>query len=110
MDAYTVRNQRLTSRYSQRAQAPVADLKRSAKKDSAMITKEKLAIYKSYRGNVDGWARAHKKSERLIADADWRRIDELLLQLGLVKKKLAAEVFAAEAQRRLQEEAADAEV
>jgi hypothetical protein len=72
-----------------------------------MITREKLAIYKSYHGNIDVWMRARKKSDRIIADDDWRNIDELLLRLCIVKKKHSSEKFTAETMRRLREETAD---
>jgi hypothetical protein len=76
-------------------------------KNCGMITKEKLAIYKGYRGDVDGWARANKKSERIISNDDWHLIDELLLQLRIVKKKQATESFTSETMRRLKAAAAE---
>jgi hypothetical protein len=72
-----------------------------------MITREKLAIYKRYDGDVDSWQRVNSAAEKIIADCDWSEIGELLMQLSLVKKELATKSFAAEVNRRLEAKSAD---
>jgi len=56
-----------------------------------MITVEKLKIFKKYQGDGDAFIRIGKKNEKRIMDySDWRNIDELIQDIGLIKKKLAS--------------------
>jgi hypothetical protein len=76
-----------------------------------MITKEKLSIYQRYDGDSDGWARANVPREQAaMVDEDWREIDELLMQVSLVKKELATKSFADAVRLQLEKSTADASV
>ncbi len=67
-----------------------------------MITQEKIKIYNSFQGDVDGWARMDSKKEKAIMnDGDWFFIDGLLQDIQLVKKGLTSKEFSDTLQRRL---------
>lgn len=56
-----------------------------------MITTEKIAIFKKYAGDIDGWARMAPAEEKAaISDADWYEINGLIQDYALVKKGLAS--------------------
>ena len=47
-----------------------------------MITEDKIKIYKRYKGDIDSWARAGSKKEKLIMiDNDWYMIDGFIQDL-----------------------------
>ena len=53
------------------------------------LTVAKLALYRHYAGDLDGWARhARDGARKAIDDADWALIDELLLGLELVAREV----------------------
>jgi hypothetical protein len=61
-----------------------------------MITAEKLRIYESYSGDMDGWARVRDASGlRAMTDQDWFDIGELLQRLSLQKSVPVAESYRA---------------
>lgn len=69
-----------------------------------MITQEKIKIYNSFQGDVDGWARMGSKKEKAImSDGDWSLIDGLVQDIQLVEKGLASKEFSNTLHRRLVE-------
>ncbi|OJX28464.1 MAG: hypothetical protein BGO86_07595 [Chryseobacterium sp. 36-9] len=51
-----------------------------------MITINKVKIYSSYKGNIDGYARMTVNKEPEISDKEWFMIDSFIQDLLLVKK------------------------
>ena len=69
-----------------------------------MITLAKLAAWRRFGGDVDGWARVHPDGDDAgMNDDDWRTIDELLLGRVLVAGGGASAEYAAALERRLNE-------
>jgi len=69
-----------------------------------MITQEKVKIYNSFQGDVDGWARmGSKKEQSIMKDNDWALIDNLLQDILLVRKGLTSKEFSDNLQKRLVE-------
>jgi len=76
-----------------------------------MITREKLRIYEKFAGDIDGFARGSKPSEReFMTDQDWRLIGELLQGLAIVQSGLASGDFEARVRTRAVELAQDEDV
>jgi hypothetical protein len=76
-----------------------------------VITQDKLRIYGKFGGDIDGFARGSKISEReSIADHDWRLIDEILQSLLIVQSGLASADFEAQARARTIAAAQDEQV
>ena len=74
------------------------------------LTRQKLAIYQKYRGDVDMWARAGTREEKeAMADADWSEMWSLFQQVQNLKKGQLSNEFAARVRSRLEEVAPDAE-
>lgn len=68
-----------------------------------MITTEKIAIFKKFAGDIDGWARTAAAEEKAaISDADWYEIDGLIQDYALVKKGLASARYAEKLELRMQ--------
>ena len=60
-----------------------------------MITKEKLKIYQSYKGDIDGWSRFAKgRQKEIFGDSDWSLIEGLIQDIKLVDRGLAANSYA----------------
>ena len=57
-------------------------------KHTAMLTIQHLEVYESFGGDIDGWARSG--NNRIINDADWYLIDELLQDLNMLKSGFAS--------------------
>jgi hypothetical protein len=74
-----------------------------------MITAEKLAIYRSYGGNVDLWQHAGSPNNDIISSDDWAVIGTLLQELAFYKGALAGERYQEHIRRRLAQVAADQE-
>jgi hypothetical protein len=73
------------------------------------LTVAKLALYRHYAGDLDGWARhARDGARKAIDDADWALIDELLLGLELVARGQASASYAQALERRIDDACADA--
>lgn len=73
-----------------------------------MLTTEKLAIYQSYNGDIDGWARREgHMSNAGLTDSDWYLIDELIQGMVLVSAGASKE-FAESLERRIDDVTADA--
>lgn len=69
-----------------------------------MVTIEKLKIYIRYRGDVDMWTRIGSSKERSVMNTnDWYMIDDLIQDLGLVKKQVASNEFVIALRKRLDE-------
>ena len=67
-----------------------------------MITQEKLEIYDQFGGDIDHWVRSKDADPAgNMTDTDWSSIDELIQDIGLVKRKLASEQFADRLHERL---------
>jgi hypothetical protein len=74
-----------------------------------MITAEKLAIYRSFGGNVDLWQHAGSPKSEIISGADWAAIGAVLQDLAFYKGALAGERYREHIRRRLAQVAADQE-
>lgn len=75
-----------------------------------MLTQEKLQTYRRFGGDIDGYARSHRRGDTSeITDSDWQLIDELRGALFMIASGKASPEFAAVIERRLQETAADPE-
>lgn len=62
-----------------------------------MITIEKLDIYKKYQGDGDAFCRVGKKEEKsTINYSDWKRIEEFLQDISIVKNGYASKPFEVE--------------
>lgn len=69
-----------------------------------MITKDKIKIYRKYRGDIDSWVKNGSKKEKLIMnDEDWYLIDGLIQDLFLVNKGLVSLAFDNDLNNRLKE-------
>jgi len=66
-----------------------------------MITKDKLAEYIRYNGDMDGWCRSTRQSD--ITDDDWRQIDTILSAITVIRRGLAAESFKKDHNQMVQE-------
>lgn len=74
-----------------------------------MITAEKLAIYRSFGGNVDLWHHAGSPKSDIISGEDWTAIGTVLQDLAFYKGALAGERYREHIRRRLAQVAADQE-
>ncbi len=75
-----------------------------------MITKTKLEIYKSFDGDIDGWARiGNKKQKENIDDKDWFIVDELIQSINQINKSTASESFKSDLKTKLKKYCADEE-
>lgn len=68
----------------------------------AVLTLEKLRVYESFEGDIDGWARtARPRNLAGMTDEDWYLIDELRQALHQVAAGLASPHYAAHVEQRL---------
>lgn len=74
-----------------------------------MITAEKLAIYRSFDGNVELWHHAGSPKSDIITGEDWAAIGIVLQDLAFYKGALAGERYREHIRRRLAQVAADQE-
>jgi hypothetical protein len=59
-----------------------------------MITIDKIKIFDSFRGDIDGLARAGRDSEKKLFDNnDWSLIDSFYQDIELINRRLAAPTF-----------------
>ena len=66
------------------------------------ISKDAIAVYKKFDGDMDGWARmATAKDKQVISDGLWWAITGLIQDLKLVKNGLASESFIDATNKRL---------
>ncbi len=66
-----------------------------------MLTPEKVATYRKFGGDIDGFAVAGRKDPSGITAEEWRLIDELRLALLIVSSGRAAPEYAQALERRL---------
>jgi len=60
-----------------------------------MLTLEKVKLYKSYSGDIDGWSRMGTKNAITgMTSEDWYLIEGFIQDLKLINGKLAADSFA----------------
>jgi hypothetical protein len=75
-----------------------------------MITKDKIHIYKSYGGDVDGWARVGSKEEKeLMNDEDWFLIEDLLQDISLQNSGNSSKEYSIKIDEKLKEKCSDEE-
>lgn len=68
----------------------------------AVLTLEKLRVYESFDGDIDGWARTSRPQNPAgMTDEDWFLIDELRQALHQVAARLASPHYAAQVEQRL---------
>ena len=73
-----------------------------------MITSEKLAIYREFGGDVDGWQRAGSPGEHTIIEgSDWSDLDAFLQELTILKKNLVSDDYGARIRIKLKDMTAD---
>jgi hypothetical protein len=72
-----------------------------------MITSEKLAVYREFGGDEDGWSRAGCPKRGLIDDDDWVAIRNLIQELTMLKRNLVSSEYGEQIRRRLSEMTAD---
>ena len=75
-----------------------------------MITLSKLKIFKSYKGDVDMFARSGQKYRDQITDVDWYLIDRLIQDAMVINRRLGSEERTREAIKNLQDNCEDQEV
>jgi hypothetical protein len=67
-----------------------------------MLTLEKLAVYRAFEGDIDGWARSLRpEGTSNMTDDDWSVIEELRQGLFLVATGRASTAFSAALTERL---------
>jgi hypothetical protein len=72
-----------------------------------MLTKEKIEIFKSYRGNSDWFQIQNKNKDRIITDEDWSVLYNLVQDIFLVRTAVAAKCFETKIMQRLYESCDD---
>ena len=69
-----------------------------------MLTLEKIQVYESFNGDIDGWARTARPGNPAdMTDEDWFLIDELRQALYLVAAGLASPHYQSQLEQRLRE-------
>ncbi len=68
-----------------------------------MITKEKIAVYQYYGGDVDGFARARAAQRRLMTDSDFAVIAGFVQDLQIIRNGLASIEFKQKIEKALAE-------
>jgi hypothetical protein len=59
-----------------------------------MITIEKIKIFNSYSGDIDGFARVGCDNEKKLFDnSDWSLIENLIQDIELINKKIVAQTY-----------------
>lgn len=75
-----------------------------------MINLEKIAIYRKFAGDIDGWARMASATEKAtLTGDDWLQIDSFVQDFGLLKAGLASKRYAEKLHTRIAESVTDAE-
>jgi hypothetical protein len=78
--------------------------------NSMMITSDKLAIYRKYAGDVDGWQLSGGPQRDAITGAEWAAITNILQELTAYKRNLVSQRYAEQIRERLTQLAADDDV
>jgi len=69
-----------------------------------MITSKHIEIYKSYRGDVDGFVRCASDEEKsYVTSKHWSLIDDFIQDIYIVKEGLASKSFSELLNKKLQE-------
>lgn len=74
-----------------------------------MLTGDKFAVYQRFGGDLDARTRTAPDTRALLSDEEWVMIDDLRMQIAVVRSGRASEAFAMTVQQRL-DEIADAEL
>jgi hypothetical protein len=72
-----------------------------------MITPEKLAVYRKFGGDDDGWSRAGCPKGDIFEDGDWYAIRNLLQEVGMLKLNLVSREYEKQIRQRLSEMTSD---
>ncbi|MGL6078489.1 hypothetical protein [Methyloversatilis discipulorum] len=65
------------------------------------LTREKFALYQRFGGELDARTRAVPDTRTLLSDEEWAMIDDLHMQIAVVRAGRASEAFATTVQQRL---------
>lgn len=65
------------------------------------LTREKFALYQHFGGDLDARTRAAPDTRTLLSDEEWAMIDDLRMQIAVVRAGRASEAFATTVQQRL---------
>ena len=68
-----------------------------------MITLDKVREYTWCDGDIDGYARSGRGKKNIISDEEWRFIDNVIFEIGLIKKVPVAETFIQNHERKKKE-------
>lgn len=68
-----------------------------------MLTGDKFALYQRFGGDLDARTRTAPDTRTLLSDAEWVMIDDLRMQIAVVRSGRASEAFAMTVQQRLDE-------
>jgi hypothetical protein len=71
-----------------------------------MLTPEKFAIYQRFGGDLDARTRTAPDTRMLLSDEEWALIDDLRMQIAVVRSGRASADFSMNVRQRL-DEAAD---
>lgn len=74
-----------------------------------MLTPEQFALYQRFGGDLDARTRMAPDTRALLSDAEWALIDELRMQIAVLRSGRASEAFAMTVRLRL-DEIADADL
>ena len=73
-----------------------------------MLTVAKVHTYERFRGDIDGYSRAHDGGDTSgITDDDWSLINRLCQALYIIASQHAADTFRAQTEQELQTATAD---
>jgi hypothetical protein len=69
-----------------------------------MINIEKLLIYKSFNGDIDGFARLGTKLQKeILNEKEWYLIDDIIQNINIIKKGLTSVNFEKETYDKLKD-------
>ncbi len=74
-----------------------------------MLTGDKFAIYQRFGGDLDARTRTAPDTRTLLSDEEWATIDDLRMQIAVVRSGHASDAFATTVRQRL-DEIADADL
>jgi len=74
-----------------------------------MITSQKLAIYREFKGNVDWWERTGRPKRDEIEERDWYDIEAMLQELTQLKRNLVSKEYGEQIRQKLSGMTADQE-
>lgn len=74
-----------------------------------MLTGDKFAVYQRFGGDLDARTRTAPDTRTLLSDEEWATIDDLRMQIAVVRSGHASDAFATTVRQRL-DEIADADL